>query len=109
MAMTASEFERLADAALERIARAVEDSSADCDCEPKGAGVIELEFTDGSRIVVNRHSAAQEIWIAARSGGFHFRWNGKDWIESRESGELLAVLSRLISQQSGRAVMLRAC
>jgi CyaY protein len=105
--MTSSEFDSLADAMLERIARAVEESGADCDCEPKGSGVLELEFADGTRIVVNRHSAARQIWVAARSGGYHFRWNGSDWVDTREGGELLAALSRLVSDQSGRPVVLR--
>ncbi len=105
--MTPSEFDSLADATLERIARAVEESGADCDCEPKGSGVLELEFADGTRIVVNRHSAARQIWVAARSGGYHFRWNGSDWVDTREGGELLAALSKLVSEQSGRAVVLR--
>ena len=105
--MTPSEFDSLADATLERIARAVEESGADCDCEPKGSGVLEFEFADGTRIVVNRHSAARQIWVAARSGGYHFRWNGSDWVDTREGGELLAALSRLVSEQSGRAVVLR--
>ena len=104
--MTPSEFDSLADAMLERIARAVEESGADCDCEPKGSGVLDLEFADGSRIVVNRHSAARQIWVAARSGGYHFRWNGSDWVDTREGGELLAALSRLVSEQSRRAVVL---
>ena len=105
--MTPSEFDSLADAMLERIARAVEESGADCDCEPKGSGVLELEFADGTRIVVNRHSAARQIWVAARSGGYHFRWNGSDWVDTREGSELLAALSRLVSEQSGRPVVLR--
>jgi len=105
--MTSSEFDSLADAMLARIARAVEESGADCDCEPKGSGVLELEFADGTRIVVNRHSAARQIWVAARSGGYHFRWNGSDWVDTREGGELLAALSRLVSEQSGRPVVLR--
>ena len=105
--MTSSEFDTLADAMLERIARAVEESGADCDCEPKDSGVLELEFADGSRIVVNRHSAARQIWVAARSGGYHFRWDGSDWVDTREGGELLAALSKLVSEQSNRAVVLR--
>jgi len=105
--MTPSEFDSLADAMLERIARAVEESGSDCDCEPKGSGVLELEFADGTRIVVNRHSAARQIWVAARSGGYHFRWNGSDWVDTREGGELLAALSKLVTEQSGRAVVLR--
>ena len=105
--MTPSEFDSLADAMLERIARAVEESGADCDCEPKGSGVLELEFADGSRIVVNRHSAARQIWVAARSGGYHFRWDGSYWVDTRAGGELLAALSKLVSEQSNRAVVLR--
>jgi iron-sulfur cluster assembly protein CyaY len=105
--MTPSEFESLADAALERIARVVEDSGAECDCEPKGSGVLELEFADASRIVINRHLAAQEIWVAAKSGGYHFRFNGSVWLDTRENRELLVVLSGLITEQSGRKVTLR--
>ena len=105
--MTPSEFEGLADAALERIAQAVEESGTECDCEPKGSGVLELEFADASRIVINRHSAAQEIWVAAKSGGYHFRFNGSVWADTRENRELLMVLSGLITEQSGRKVTLR--
>jgi iron-sulfur cluster assembly protein CyaY len=105
--MTPSEFESLADAMLEKIARAVEESGADCDCEPKSSGVLELEFADGTRIVVNRHSVAQEIWVAARSGGYHFRFDGSKWVDTRDKRELLAALSELIAGQSGGPVVLR--
>ncbi|HUL92759.1 MAG TPA: iron donor protein CyaY [Burkholderiales bacterium] len=106
-AMTPSEFESLAEAMLERIARAVEESGADCDCAPKAAGVLELEFADGNRIIVNRHSAAQEIWVAAKSGGYHFRFDGSKWVDTRDKRELLAALSEVITGQSGRTVTLR--
>jgi CyaY protein len=56
--------------------------------------------------VVNRHSAAQEIWVAAKSGGYHFRFDGSRWLDSRDRRELLAVLSDLITGQSGDAVVL---
>jgi CyaY protein len=105
--MNPSEFESLTDTMLERIAQALEESAADCDCEPKGSGVLQLEFADGSRIIVNRHAAAQEIWVAAKAGGYHFRWNGSAWVDTREGSELLAALSKLVSEQSGRAVVLR--
>lgn len=100
MAMDPGDFEKQADAMLERIVGFVETSGADCDCETKGSGVLELEFPDGSRIVVNRHSAAQEIWVAAKSGGFHFRFDGSAWIDTRDKRELLAALSELIGGQS---------
>ena len=103
MAMTPNEFETLAEAALEKIVRTVEDSGAECDCEAKVDGVLELEFADGSRIIVNRHSAAQEIWVAARSGGHHFRFDGSAWVDTRDKRELLAALSALIREQSRTA------
>ena len=104
--MTPSEFDSMADATLERIAQALDESGADCDCEPKGAGVLEFEFADASRIIVNRHSAAQEIWVAAKSGGYHFRWNGSNWVDTRDGGELFATLSKLVGGQSGSRVIL---
>ena len=105
--MTPSEFDSLADTVLTLIAQALDESEADCDCETKGEGVLELEFSDGSRIVVNRHSAAQEIWVAAKSGGYHFRWNGSAWVDTREGGELFAALSKLVSRYSGSPVVLK--
>ena len=103
--MDATEFEAAADDMLERIERALE--SLELDFERKEGGVLEVEFDDGSKIIVNRHSAAREIWVAARSGGFHFRGDGGTWRDTRGGEELLAALSRLVSEQLGRRVLLR--
>jgi len=105
--MNESEFEALAAAALERIERALEASGVEADFELKAGGILEIEFDDGSKIIVNRHGAAREIWVAARSGGFHFRWDGVAWRDTREGGELFAALSRLVSQQGGQSVILK--
>jgi CyaY protein len=105
--MTESEFNSLADAAIERISRALEASGVDCDWELKAGGVLELEFADRSRMVINRHSAAQQIWVAARSGGYHFRHDGSRWVDTRDGSELFASLSRRVSEQSGTPVILR--
>jgi len=105
--ITEGEFNRIADATLERISQALEESLADCDCELKDGGVLEIELADGGRIIVNRHFAAREIWVAAKSGGFHFGWDGTRWINTRDGSELFASLSRLASEGSGRPVILR--
>ena len=102
--MDASQFEAAASAALEKLEGALD--NAEVDFELKGEGVLEIEFDDGSKIVVNRHGAAREIWVAARSGGFHFRWDGAAWRDSRTGAELFGSLSELISQQLGRRVRL---
>ena len=102
-----TEFEALATRALERVEAALEASGIDADFELKEGGVLEVEFADGSKMIVNRHAAAREIWVAARAGGFHFRWDGAAWRDTREGSELFAVLSKLVSAQGGEAVRLR--
>jgi len=102
-----SQFETLATRALERVEAALEASGIDADFELKEGGVLEIEFADGSKIIVNRHAAAREIWVAARAGGFHFRWDGAAWRDTREGSELFAALSKLVSAQGGEAVLLR--
>lgn len=100
-------FEALAERALQRVEAALEASGVDADIERKEGGVLEIEFGDGSKMIVNRHGAAREIWVAARAGGFHFRWDGAAWRDTRGGDELFAVLSRLVSAQSGQPVLLR--
>ena len=104
--MDEREFEQRADEALERIEAALEATGVDADVERKDGGVLEIEFEDGSRMVINRHGATRELWIAARAGGFHFRWDGAAWRDTREGTELFAALSKLVSAQSGRSVRL---
>lgn len=104
--MNDSEFNSLADAALSRIENGLDASGADLDFAMVSAGVLEIELTDGSKLIVNRHGAAQELWVAARAGGFHFRWDGQCWRDTRDGSELLAALSALISAQSGTPLSL---
>ena len=106
--MTESEFETLAGAALAALESAFEASAPDADVQLKGAGVLEIEFEDGSKMVINRHGAAREIWVAEKAGGFHFRHDGAAWRDTRDGSELFAVVSRLASQQAGSPVVLSA-
>lgn len=101
--MDESEFNVLADAELARIEAALEQCGAEIDIEPKPGGVLEIEFENGTRIIINRHSAAREIWVAAKSGGFHFRPAEGGWRATRDDAELYAMLSTLVSEQAGRA------
>jgi CyaY protein len=105
--MDETEFEALAERALARLEAALEASGVDADVERKDGGMLEIEFADGSKMIVNRHGAAREIWVAARAGGFHFRWDGALWRDTRDGAELFAALSRLVSGQSGQPVLLR--
>jgi CyaY protein len=104
--MTESEFEALAATALAALEGAFESAIPDADLQTKGAGVLEIEFGNGSKMIINRHGAAREIWVAAASGGFHFRHDGSAWRDTRDGSELFAAVSRLASQQSGEPVVL---
>ncbi len=102
--MKETEFAAQADAMLARIEHALEHCGADLDFELAAGGVLEVEFADGSKIIVNKHAVAQEIWVAARSGGFHFRHDGERWRDTRDGEELMSKLSSLCSQQAGETV-----
>lgn len=100
--MTESEFHRAADLVLARIESTVESiDGLDVDLE---AGVLTIECADASRIIVNRQTPNREIWVAARSGGFHFTWREGAWRDTRSGDELFASLARLIESQGGARV-----
>ena len=106
--MTESEFLALAEATLDRIEAALEHAAdaAGVDIECSRAGnVLEIELIDnGSKIIVNSQTAMQEIWVAAKSGGFHYKRHADRWIDTRNGAELFAALSEAVSQQAGVAL-----
>lgn len=106
--MDEQEFLKAADAQLALVEEALEAASdsgvADFDFETKPGGIIEIEFENGSKIIVNRHAAAREIWLAAKSGGFHFRPEGGRWVGTRDGEDLMVALARTVSEQAGVSV-----
>lgn len=105
--MTEIEFNERVEKMLAHIAGAIDASGEDMDCEMVGGGVLQLEFDNGSKIVINRQGAMQEIWVAAKSGGFHFRWQDDAWRDTRSGDELLGALAKLIAEQSGASITLQ--
>ena len=103
--MDEAQFNAAADEMLARIERSLDGCEAALDYEMKPGGVLELEFDDGSKIIINRHTAAREIWVAARSGGFHFKLENGRWVGTRDGRELLAALSAMSSQQAGEPIV----
>ena len=100
--MTESDFHSAVDAVLARIETAVEASDAlDCDLE---AGVLTVLCPDASRIIVNRQTPNREIWVAARSGGFHFAFRDGAWRDTRSGDELFASLARIVESQAGEKI-----
>lgn len=110
--MTESEFMTLAETTLGAIEAALERAANtnDLDIECSRAGnVLEIEFADnGSKIIINSQAPMQEMWIAAKSGGFHYKREGLQWINTRDGSELFGALSKMVSAQSGSALILDA-
>ncbi|MEY4592947.1 MAG: hypothetical protein RIR18_1842 [Pseudomonadota bacterium] len=104
--MNEQEFKEVSEQTLQAIESALENCDADLDFEWQGDGVLEISFENRSKIIVNRHSAAQEIWVAARSGGFHFKREAGQWLDTRDNQPLAEKLSALVSQQSGESIAL---
>lgn len=107
--MEEREFNALADAMLAKIEQALEQCDADIDFELKDGGVLEItcESASGdSKVIINRHTAAREIWVAARSGGFHFRHDSGQWLGTRDGEALMSAISRCLTDQTGTAVVI---
>lgn len=102
--MTETEFMALSRQVLDRIEEAFDAADIDVDLERKGDGILEVEFEAGSKLVINSQTPMRQIWVAARSGGFHFAPQGKQWVDTRSGERLQALLARVTLEQSGAAV-----
>lgn len=104
--LTDTEFIAAVDAALAAIGAAV-DAAVDAAIDADDAdvdwslndGILEIDCSPGGKLIVNRHVANREIWVAARSGGFHFRADGAQWRDTRSGETLPVTLARLLREQ----------
>lgn len=98
-----SSFHQRVDAVFAGIEVALDDAGLDIDSDISG-GILTLEFENSSKVIVNRQTFNREIWVAAKSGGFHFRFDGAAWRDTRSEEKLDSLLSRIISEQSGNVM-----
>jgi CyaY protein len=105
--MTDNEFMDRAETLLRAIEVACdqinEASDADIDNQRVG-GMVTLVFGNGSQIIVNLQKPLHEIWLAAKSGGYHYKFESNQWLDTKGQGEFYANLSRCASEQSGLAL-----
>lgn len=101
--MNDSEFNDLVDETFDTIENTLEEMDMDLDSE-QAEGVLTLECADGSLIILSRQSAGREIWLAARSGGYHLSQVDETWVCSKTSESLQTLLSRVFTEQTGKSV-----
>jgi len=106
------QFHQLGSNLLQSIELALEaaddELDLDLDVERQGGSVVNIRFKDRSVIVVNTQAPLHEIWVAAKSGGYHYRWAGTVaqplWTDTKTGRELLSDLSDFASAQAGKTV-----
>ena len=102
--MTDSEFMDCAEALLGAVEiscdRINDESDADVDNQRVGS-MVTLTFANRSQIIINLQKPLHEVWMAARSGGYHYRWDQGQWWDTRAQEEFFTALSRNASAQAG--------
>lgn len=104
--MPESELHLRIDALLQTIQEQLDHVDADIDSE-LSSGILTLTFESGSKIIVNRQTPNRELWVAAKSGGYHFRFVAPSWTDTRSGESLERLLSRVITEQAGARVELQ--
>jgi CyaY protein len=84
-----------------------DDNDADIDNQRVG-GMITMSFANRSQIVINLQKPLQEVWLAAKAGGFHYRLQDGSWMDTKGQGEFFEQLTRQSSAQSGMALRFAA-
>lgn len=109
--MTDLQYQNLAESVLKAVETACDrlndQSDVDIDNQRTG-GMITLTFTNKSQIIINLQKPLQEIWMAARAGGFHYKFNSEQWTDTKGQGEFFADLSRYASEQAGQPLVFEA-
>jgi CyaY protein len=104
-AMTDSEYHARTAAILAHIEASIDtwlqEGVIDIDTQRSG-GLLELSFPNDSKIVINVQPPLQELWLAARAGGFHYRHVQGRWIDTRDGSEFFDALSACASAQAGK-------
>ena len=108
--MDEKEFADRCQQELALIEAAVEAAAEDTDIDfEMQSGILEIECADGSKVLVSPHAIAKEIWVAAKSGGFHFRYEstGDRWVDTRTGEPLRMRLVEILKQQGQVQLQLR--
>ncbi|QIR15763.1 iron donor protein CyaY [Shewanella aestuarii] len=104
MAITDTEFHQLADeifsAIDSAIDKAIDEQDADVDVNYSG-NVVQLTFEDGSQIVINKQEPLHEIWLATRTGGYHFTYQDGQWLDTRNNLAFIPFVLDAIAKQGG--------
>lgn len=104
--MNESEFLVQAEQTLETLEDAIDNTEAALDYESNGS-VLTIDCEDSStQVIVSRQLAMQQLWVAAKSGGYHCDWQAQQWQCDKTNETLAELLDRVLTEQSNGAINL---
>jgi len=105
--MTESEFNDVIDDIIISIEEQLDDLDTEVDYETS-SGILTLFMPNGSQIIINRQTANLQLWLAAKSGGYHFIYDDsqQQWSDTRTQNTFSDTLNRCLNEQSGETFSL---
>jgi len=106
--LTETDYDALAAPELERLVKSLDALTDDSVEAELASDILTIEFSDGTRYVLNSHRAARQIWLSAERSAWHFDYtpSSKSWIAAKSGDELWSTLTRLLSTKLGGAILL---
>lgn len=101
--MTETELEQRVNETIMQVEDALDELDNDIDYET-AAGILTITLENQSQIIINRQISALQLWLAAKSGGYHFNFNEKGWQDDRSGESFQDVLNRCLTEQSGDTI-----
>ena len=95
--MTETEYLQQTQMLFNAVMTHIEDNYPDLDAQSQGA-IVEIENDDGQKIIINQQTPMQEVWLASRSGGYHFKWNAATWVNTRDGADFWEFLNMTLSE-----------
>jgi CyaY protein len=96
--------------AYEETLQQLEDQLDECDADidyDTVSDILTISFEDGSKLIINKQAAADQLWLAARSGGFHYDYDSASgqWRNDKTGENFFIELSRLATEQAGEEII----
>ena len=95
--MTETEYLQQTQMLFNTVMAHIEDNYPDLDAQSQSA-IVEIENDDGQKIIINQQTPMQEVWLASRLGGYHFKWNGASWVNTRDGADFWEFLNTAVAQ-----------
>jgi CyaY protein len=109
--LTESDYDALAAPELQRLISSLDALTEQSDSleAELASDILTIEFSDGTRYVLNSHRAARQIWLSAERSAWHFDYLPSEgtWVANKSGDEMWTTLDRLLSAKLGTAVSLR--